>query len=157
MIKPLRFDSFRPSSEKASRIASKIKSTNTKGEVLLRSVVWKLGFRFRKNVKDLPGKPDIVFPRERVAVFCDGDFWHGRNWEEKREKMKKGSNAPYWLSKIEANMERDKRHNKQLRELNWSVLRFWESDVLADPTAAAAKIKEVVFSKRAKNFKTDVK
>jgi DNA mismatch endonuclease (patch repair protein) len=144
----LRFDSFQPSSEKASRIASRIRSTNTKGEVLLRSVIWKLGFRFRKNVNDLPGKPDIVFPRERVAIFCDGDFWHGRNWEQKKEKIKQGSNAPYWLSKIEANIERDKRHNMRLRELNWSVLRFWESDILADPTVAATIIKEAVLSKR---------
>lgn len=148
--RPLRFDNFKPSSEKASRIASKIRSSNTKGEVLLRSVVWKLGFRFRKNVKTLPGKPDIVFPRERVAIFCDGDFWHGRNWEEKKKKMRQGSNAPYWLSKIEANIDRDKRHNVSLKELNWAVLRFWESDILADPTVAATIIKEAVLSRRAK-------
>jgi DNA mismatch endonuclease (patch repair protein) len=109
-----------------------------------------LGLRFRKNVKDLPGKPDIVFPRERVAVFCDGDFWHGRNWKEKKEKIKQGSNAPYWLSKIEANMERDKRHNVNLQSLCWTVLRFWESDILADSNAAATKIREVVLSKRTK-------
>jgi len=150
VTRPLRFDSFKPSSEKASRIASKIRSTNTKGEVLLRSVVWKLGFRFRKNVKELPGKPDIVFPRERVAIFCDGDFWHGRHWEEKKKKIQQGSNAPYWLSKIEANMERDKRHNKNLQELNWTVLRFWESDILVEPNVAATKIKEALLSRRNK-------
>ncbi len=70
MPKAIRFDNFRASSEKASRIASKIKSVNTKGERLLRSTIWKSGFRFRKNVRELPGKPDIVFPTERIVVFA---------------------------------------------------------------------------------------
>ena len=84
MPKSVRFDNFHSSSTKASKIASKIKSSDTKAERVLRSEVWKLGLRFRKNARDLPGKPDIVFSREKVAVFCDGDFWHGRSWIKKR-------------------------------------------------------------------------
>ena len=148
MQRPLRFDGFRPSSEKASRIASRIRSSDSKAETLLRSSVWRLGLRFRKNVRALPGKPDLVFPRERVAVFCDGDFWHGRNWEEKRRKLKEGSNAPYWLSKIHANMQRDERHNSQLAGDGWHVLRFWESDILTDPARAASEVAAAVAERR---------
>jgi DNA mismatch endonuclease (patch repair protein) len=142
------FKNFRSSSEKASRSLAKIKSSNTTGERLLRSTLWKMGLRFRKNVRSLPGKPDIVFPRERVVVFCDGDFWHGRDWNKDKQRLQKGPNAPYWVAKIYANMQRDKRYNKELKELGWSVLRFWESDIRADYSQAASKVIELVLSKR---------
>ena len=108
-----------------------------------------MGLRFRKNYRKLPGKPDVVFVRERVAVFCDGDFWHGRDWEARRLKVRKGSNAPYWISKIEANIERDKRRNKELRKLGWKVARIWETDILKDPQRAARKVAALVKSARA--------
>jgi len=127
---------------------AKVKGTDTLGEKLLRSVLWKLGFRFRKNVRSLPGKPDVVFQRERVAVFCDGDFWHGRNWQKDRRRLAAGPNAPYWVAKIKANRERDKRYNKELKKDGWSILRFWESDVRADPIRVAQEIAEAVISKR---------
>lgn len=139
---------YKPSSEKASLALSKIKATETKGERLLRSAIWRLGLRFKKNVRHLPGKPDVVFTLEKVAVFCDGDFWHGRNWSKDKRRLQQGPNAPYWLAKIAANRERDKRRNKELRNLGWSVLRFWESDVMADPSGAADRIAEVVLSRR---------
>ena len=101
----------------------------------------------------LPGKPDIVFPREAVAVFCDGDFWHGRNWAQKKERMLTGSNSTYWIAKIEANIGRDRRHNRQLDEQGWCVLRYWESDILNNPNAVADKIRAVVLARRNKPAK----
>lgn len=151
MGKAPNFKGLEPSSEKASRMLAKVKGADTEGEKLLRSTLWRLGFRFRKNVRELSGKPDIVFQRERVVVFCDGDFWHGRNWRKDKRRLAAGPNAPYWVAKIAANRDRDKRYNKELKKLGWSVLRFWESDVRADPTRAAQEIAEVVISKRRRN------
>src|SRR5260370_3874528 len=114
MAKALSFKGFTSSSPRASIHLSKIKSTDNRGEKILRSTLWKMGFRFRKNVRKLPGKPDIVFAKQRVAVFCDGDFWHGRNWRKDRDRLSVGANASYWLTKIQSNMDRDRRHNKEL-------------------------------------------
>jgi DNA mismatch endonuclease, patch repair protein len=153
MRKTPSYQSYRPSSVKASRVASRIKSSNTKAERVLRSTLWRLGFRFRKNVRELPGKPDVVFPRERVAIFCDGDFWHGRNWEERKLKLQRGANAAYWIAKIQANIQRDKHHNEELSELNWKVLRLWETDVLENPGEAAAQIAKILWLTRQENLK----
>jgi DNA mismatch endonuclease (patch repair protein) len=75
-----------------------------------------------------------------VAVFCDGDFWHGRDWVKRRRKLKKGSNSSYWIAKLKANMARDKRHGACLQKLGWTVIRLWEKDILADPNRAAAVV-----------------
>lgn len=147
MSKAPNFKSFKSSSEKASRALSKIKATDTKGEKLLRSVLWRMGFRFRKNVPDLPGKPDIVFPRHRVVIFCDGDFWHGRKWRKDKRRLQVGPNAPYWVAKIQANINRDKRYNKELRRLGWRVVRLWESDIRADAGRAALSIANILAPK----------
>lgn len=139
---------FRSSSEKASRALSKIKATDTKGEKLLRSTLWRMGLRFRKNVRNLPGKPDIVFSRHRIIIFCDGDFWHGRNWSKDKHRLANGPNAPYWLAKIQANIIRDKRYNKELKQLGWKVVRLWESDIRADVEKAALKISKILASSK---------
>jgi DNA mismatch endonuclease (patch repair protein) len=107
-----------------------------------------MGFRFRKNDRRLPGKPDIVFSRERIVVFCDGDFWHGRNWDERKKKLKKGANPSYWVAKIQANIDRDRRYDAQLGELGWSIIRLWELDILANPSLAANKVAKEVLHKR---------
>lgn len=134
------YKTFRHSSERASQSLALVKATETKCERLLRSALWRMGFRYRKNVRDLPGRPDIVFRRHRVVVFCDGDFWHGRNWPHRRKRLKRGANASYWVAKIRANMQRDKRHNTKLRRLGWTVMRLWELDILADTQKAASAI-----------------
>jgi DNA mismatch endonuclease (patch repair protein) len=104
--------------------------------VLLRRQLWRSGFRYRLHAVDLPGKPDIVFRRARVVVFCDGDFWHGRDWRRRREKLSRGTNAPYWIAKIAANLARDRRNTRALRRSGWIVVRLWETDVLRDASAA---------------------
>ena len=139
-----RFDGFRPTSKQASRALAGSSSKDTTCERLLRSELWRMGLRFRKNVRDLPGKPDVVFTGPRVAVFVDGDFWHGRNWRKRKRKLQAGSNAAYWVPKIEANRVRDRRHAKELRARGWAVLRVWEADVLSDPRRQAQRIADVV-------------
>jgi DNA mismatch endonuclease (patch repair protein) len=140
MEKAPSFKPFTSSSTRASRHLSRIKSSDNRGERTLRSALWRKGFRFRKNVRDLPGKPDIVFAKQRVVVFCDGDFWHGRNWRKDKDRLSAGPNASYWLTKIQSNMNRDKRRNEELAQLGWKVVRVWDSDVQTNPTEATRKV-----------------
>ena len=90
----------------------------------MRKALWQKGIRYRKNYKELPGKPDIAITKYRVAVFCDSDFFHGYDWENRNQRIK--SNREYWVPKIEKNLERDKIITQQLQEAGWTVLRFWE-------------------------------
>jgi DNA mismatch endonuclease (patch repair protein) len=139
-----RFTNFKPASETTSRIKKKNRSGDTKAEVTLRKELWRLGLRYRLHASDLPGKPDIVFRRARVAVFCDGDFWHGRRWRQRRQKLARGSNAAYWTAKIAANAARDRRNTRVLRAAGWTVVRLWETDVLHDVVTIAARVASVV-------------
>jgi DNA (cytosine-5)-methyltransferase 1 len=138
------YKGFKPSSESASKALARSRAKDTKCERELRSALWRMGFRFQKNVRNLPGKPDIVFRERRVAVFCDGDFWHGRNWRQRKRKLLKGANYSYWVMKIKANIDRDKRHNKQLQQQGWTVIRIWEKDILSDVQSAANGVAEVL-------------
>lgn len=127
------YKGLRPASSRASAAArGSSKKTGTRCELALRRALWVAGCRYRKNVPDLPGRPDIVFPGAQVAVFCDGDFWHGRDWETRREKLSRGANAAYWLAKIRRNMERDQQNTRHLQSLGWTVLRLWESQIRED-------------------------
>jgi DNA mismatch endonuclease (patch repair protein) len=135
------YDGLRPASPRASQAArGASKKADTRCEVLLRRALWKEGCRFRKNRADLPGKPDIVFSRMRLVIFCDGDFWHGRDWEQRREKLRRGNNPSYWVNKIRRNRERDHENQRRLEEAGWSVLRFWETDILAHPGRVTQEI-----------------
>lgn len=134
-----------PSSAAASAAArGSSKKSDTKHEVLLRRALWSRGLRYRKDVTKLPGRPDIVFRAARVIVFCDGDFWHGRNWEARKLKLGEGHNAPYWLAKIERNMERDHARTATLEADGWTVLRFWETDILRDADSIADQIQAAI-------------
>ena len=113
-----------------SELMAKIKGVNTKPELKLRKALWGMGFRYRKNVKKLPGSPDLVFYKFKLAIFVDGEFWHGYNWEEKREKIK--SNRDFWIPKIERNMQRDRQNRSKLENEGWVVLRFWEQEIYKD-------------------------
>lgn len=110
--------------EERSRLMSKIRSTDTEPELMLRRALWALGYRYRKNVKDLPGRPDIAIKKYKVAVFVDGDFWHGYKWKEKKHRIQR--NREYWIPKIERNMQRDRQNTEALQEKGWTVFRFWE-------------------------------
>jgi len=106
---------------------AKIKAQDTKPELKLRKALWNLGFRYRKNVKKLPGTPDIVFRKAKLVVFVDGEFWHGFDWEQKKLKIK--TNHDFWIPKIERNMQRDAENNTLLSEKGWKVMRFWEKEI----------------------------
>ena len=123
----------------------KVKGVDNKAEVKLRKALWNLGYRYRKHVKKLPGKPDIVFSKYRLVIFIDGEFWHGYKWEEKREKIK--SNRDFWIPKIERNMQRDVENNSQLQAAGWEVQRFWEKEVQKSLDACLEKIVGFIKSK----------
>jgi len=113
--------------KKRSEIMSKIRGKNTKPEVDFRKALWHKGYRYRKNYKKLPGNPDIVMKKYKVAIFIDGEFWHGYNWEQKKDKIK--SNRGFWIPKIERNMQRDAEINLKLHEMGYKIFRFWEHQV----------------------------
>ena len=111
-----------------------VKGAHTSPELALRRALWERGYRYRLHYKKLPGKPDLVFVSRRVAVFIDGDYWHGRQWKKRgfaslEAQMSRVNNPEYWVKKIRGNMERDKRVNRELRKNGWIVVRVWESDV----------------------------
>lgn len=101
-----------------------IRSKDTSIEIALRTALWHRGVRYRKNYKQLPGKPDIAITKYRIVVFCDSDYWHGYDCDNRHQRIK--SNRDYWIPKIERNMARDKEITAQLQAMGWIVLRFWE-------------------------------
>lgn len=119
-----------------------IRSNNTKPEIILRKALWHRGIRYRKNYKGLPGKPDIVITRCKIAIFVDGDFWHGKNMDVIDNQIQ--SNRSYWLPKIRRNKKRDEEVNDALTEQGWIVLRFWESDIKKQLESCIAQILEYV-------------
>lgn len=129
-----------PASKASSRAKSVIKRSKTRPEVLLARALRLLGVRSRRTERQLLGKPDFIFSRKKVVVFCDGDFWHGRNWPQRRAKLLVGWNADYWISKIEYNRKRDRHNTRQLKNAGWKVIRLWELDILRDPIASAIKV-----------------
>lgn len=122
-----------------------IKAKDTAIEVILRKALWERGYRYRKNCKGLPGHPDIVLTKYKIVIFCDGEFFHGKDWEKLKVSLKKSNNSEYWITKIARNMERDEEVNKQLRTLGWSVLRFWGKDIKKDVNGCITTIEEKIF------------
>ena len=113
------------SKEQRRKNMQHIRSTNTSIEVILRKALWKEGIRYRKNYKDLPGNPDIAITKYKIAIFCDGEFFHGKDWEVLKPRLEKSNNGEYWISKISRNRERDNEVNKRLLFEGWTVIRFW--------------------------------
>ncbi|GGH18081.1 very short patch repair endonuclease [Sphingobacterium alkalisoli] len=115
-------------STQRSYTMSRIKSKNSKPELLLRKALWAKNIRFRLHDKSLHGRPDIVIKKYKLAIFVDGEFWHGFDWKKNRERIK--SNRLFWIPKIERNMQKDERTNRALRDMGYTVFRFWSQDVL---------------------------
>lgn len=107
---------------------SRVRAKGSKIELTLGGALWAAGLRYRKHYPKLVGKPDFVLVRDRIAIFCDSEFWHGYDWKNKKQEIK--SNVDFWQEKIEANIRRDETVNKQLKKMEWTVLRFWERDIL---------------------------
>jgi DNA mismatch endonuclease (patch repair protein) len=136
------FRGFKPSSPASSRAKAANRARSTAHELKLQEALCALGLRFETYREDLPGCPDIVFPNEKIVVFCDGDFWHGRHWARLRSQLARRANALYWLAKIGANRARDRRVRTGLRRQGWTVIQLWETDILRDPRQAASSLKE---------------
>lgn len=120
------------------------RSKDTSIELTLRKELWHRGYRYRKNCKDLPGKPDIVLTKHKVAIFCDSEFFHGKNWEVKKPKLEKSKNADYWIRKIERNMQRDADNDQKLLFLGWTVIHFWGHEILKDTNQCIKVIEEAI-------------
>ena len=129
-------------SEQRSRNMRAIRSTGTKIEVLLGKALWATGLRYRKNCKIIFGKPDIVFRKYKLVVFCDSEFWHGKNW--KLEKQKIHTRREFWIPKIEGNIRRDKQVNKVLKKEGWKVLRFWGKDIEKQTDRCVKKVQQAI-------------
>jgi len=115
----------------------RIKSENTSIERILRKALWVAGVRYRKNCKDILGKPDICIKKYKLAIFCDSEFWHGKFYL--KGKIPK-NNRGYWIKKLERNIERDKEVNEQLKQQGWTVFRFWENDIKKNTQECVEKI-----------------
>lgn len=122
-----------------------IKSKDTSIELLLRKALWKKGIRYRKNYKKIPGTPDIAITQYKIAIFCDSEFFHGKDWEVLRPKLEKGSNPDFWIKKIGKNIEHDNEINKELNFLGWTVIRFWGNDIKKKTDECIKVIEEVIF------------
>ena len=131
--------------EQRRRNMQAVKNKDSKIEVLLRQELWSRGIRYRKNVNRIYGKPDIVFIGKKIAVFCDSEFWHGYNWEERKKDFK--SHQEFWIPKIERNMERDKEVTEKLESEGWTVLRFWGNEIKKNTAQCADIIEKAVHSK----------
>lgn len=138
-------------SEKSHRNMSKIKGKDTSIEIALRKALWKNGIRYRKNYKKIPGTPDIAITKYKIAVFCDSEFFHGKDWEVLKPRLEKGANSEYWIQKIERNMERDHEKELQLTLLGWTVIRFWGKDINKDVSACVNVIQELIFDMKIHN------
>jgi len=142
------FAGLGPSSAKASAAArGSSQKRDTKCELLLRRELTRLGLRYRVRTS-LPGQPDVVFAGPRVAVFCDGDFWHGRNLDRRLSRLGGGHNGAYWVAKIRTNVARDQRVTSELEAAGWLVLRFWEGDLRCNSAGFAAQVHAAVSARR---------
>ncbi|WP_026667106.1 very short patch repair endonuclease [Butyrivibrio sp. AE2005] len=131
--------------EQISYNMRQVKNKDSDIELLLRKELWQRGIRYRKNVRKIYGNPDIVFIGLKIAVFCDSEFWHGYNWEERKKDFK--SNQDFWIPKIERNIERDKEVNEKLKSEGWIVIRFWGKEIKKE-TKRCADVIQVAIEER---------
>lgn len=136
------------SKDQRHRNMSNIKGKDTSIEVRLRKALWHKGYRYRKNYNRLPGKPDIVLTKYKVVIFCDSEFFHGKDWDILRKKLEQSNNGEFWIKKIARNKERDDEIDKQLSYLGWTVLRFWGRDILKNTDECVRVIEETLWQQK---------
>ena len=127
-----------------------VKSKGSKIEKTLASALWSRGFRYRKNDKTVFGKPDFTFKKLKLAIFVDSEFWHGKDWDIKKEEHK--SNREFWINKIERNIARDVEVNEELTKQGWVVLRFWGKEIIKNLASCVEKIESVIHAARRKDI-----
>lgn len=141
----------RLTTEQRRKNMQNIKTKNTSIEVALRKALWEKGYRYRKNYEKLPGKPDIVLTKYKIAIFCDSEFFHGKDWEVLSSQLEKSNNSEFWINKISKNIERDTKINQQLIYLGWTVIRFWGKDILKNTEKCVEVIEEAIFDMQLKS------
>ena len=122
-----------------------IRGKDTTIEVILRKALWARGYRYRKNYKRIPGSPDIVRTKYKIAIFCDGEFFHGKDWEVLKPRLEKSNNSEFWIKKISRNLERDDEINKKLLSMGWTVIRFWGNEIKKNTDECIRVIEETIF------------
>ncbi|KMZ53115.1 very short patch repair endonuclease [Dorea sp. D27] len=141
--------------EQRSKTMSHIHRQDTSIEVKLRKALWSRGYRYRKNYKGLPGSPDIVLTKYHICIFCDSEFFHGKDWLVLRPKLERGNNPGYWVGKISRNMERDDEVDKKLLFMGWTVIHFWGKDILKNTEECIKVIEETIFENRLQDIDLD--
>ena len=131
--------------EQRRKNMQRIKGKYTSIEIKLCKALWKKGYHYRQNYKELPGSPDIVLTKYKVAIFCDSEFFHGKDWDKLKARLEKGEKGDYWIKKITRNMERDEDVNKQLMFRGWTVLRFWGDEIKKNTDECVKVIEEAIF------------
>ena len=137
--------------EQRSKNMKSIKGKDTHIELLLRKALWHKGIRYRKNYNKIPGHPDIALTKYKIAIFCDGEFFHGKNWEVLKPRLEKSNNSKFWIDKISRNIERDEKINKQLMFQGWTVIRFWGRDIIHSTDECIQVIEEAIFDIKMQN------
>ncbi len=127
--------------EQISYNMKRVKNKGSEIETLLQKELWSRGLRYRKNVKGITGKPDIAFIGKKIAVFCDSEFWHGYDWENRKKDFK--SNTEFWIPKIERNIQRDIEVTRELETQGWSVIRFWGKEIKKNVSGCADEIERI--------------
>lgn len=136
----------RITSQQRSENMRAIRSTNTKSEVRLAKALWHLGYRYRKNNRTIFGTPDLTFKKLKIAIFVDSEFFHGKDWENQKDRVK--TNTEFWQKKIERNIQRDIEVNNYLESQNWKVLRFWSEQIEKNLEECVAKIQSEIISRQ---------
>ena len=138
--------------EQRNKNMKNIRSKDTSIELKLRKELWRRGYRYRKNYTELPGKPDIVLTKYKIAIFCDSEFFHGKDWEVLKPQLEKGKNADFWIEKISKNQQHDDDINKQLQFLGWTVIRFWGKDIMKKTDECIQVIEENIFEQKYNDY-----
>ena len=143
----------RLSKEQRKKNMQAVKNKNSRIEIILGKTLWNNGLRYRKNDKTVFGKPDFTFKKHKIAIFCDSEFWHGKDWESHKYDHK--SNQNFWLPKIERNIQRDTEVNAELKKQGWTVLRFWGKDILKNTAECVRVVQETIWEIELNDFDYD--
>lgn len=123
-----------------------VKSKDTSIELKLRKALWAKGIRYRKNYPMIPGKPDIVLTKYKIAIFCDSEFWHGKNWSSLKKQLQRGNNPNYWIKKIQRTIDRDTKNDILLRSQGWTVIRFWGKEIIDHTNDCVDLVEDAILS-----------
>ena len=135
----------RLTNEQRHKNMQRIRSKDTSIEIVLRKALWHKGYRYRKNYKKLIGHPDIALTKYKIAIFCDSEFFHGKDWDQLEKQLQKSNNSSFWIQKIKRNIERDTEVNRALRGQGWEVVRFWGKDIVKNTDECVKIIEELIF------------